>query len=117
MTVVTKLSLMQLVFALLFAALVCLVWGLPYALSALMGGMICVIANLFFAGKLFLSKRYVRPEQILQKFYRSEVLKLLFTFTMFVLVFVLMDIKFVAFILAYSFTTLLNLLCLPFLKD
>ena len=117
MTVVTKLSLMQLVFVLLFSALVGLVWGLPYAGSAFLGGIICVIANLFFAGKLFLSKRYVRPEQILQKFYRSEVMKLLFTFTMFVLVFVLIDIKFAAFILAYSFTTLLNLLCLPFLKD
>ena len=117
MTVVTKLSLMQLVFTLLLTALTGLVWGLPHAASAFLGGIICVIANLFFAGKLFLSKRYVRPEQILQKFYRSEVLKLLFTFTMFVLVFVLIDIKFEAFILAYSFTTLLNLLCLPFLKD
>ena len=117
MTVVTKLSLMQLVFTLLFAALVGLVWDLSYAISAFLGGIICVIANLFFAGKLFLSKRYVRPEQILQKFYRSEVLKLLFTFTMFILVFVLIDIEFAAFILAYSFTTLLNLLCLPFLKD
>jgi len=117
MTIVTKLSLMQLVFTLLFAALVGLVWDLSYAISAFLGGIICVIANLFFAGKLFLSKRYVHPEQILQKFYRSEVLKLLFTFTMFILVFVLIEIKFAAFILAYSFTTLLNLLCLPFLKD
>ena len=117
MTVVTKLSLMQLTFTLLMTALVALIWNLSYAGSAFLGGMICVIANLFFAGKLFLSKRFVRPEQILQKFYRSEVLKLLFTFTMFVLVFVLIDIEFAAFILAYSFTTLLNLLCLPFLKD
>ena len=117
MTVVTKLSLMQFAFTLLLTVLVGLVWGLPYALSAFLGGMICVTANLFFAGKLFLSKRYVRPEQILQKFYRSEVLKLLFTFTMFVVVFVLIDIEFAAFIVAYSLTTLLNLLCLPFLKD
>ncbi|MGK0269914.1 MAG: ATP synthase protein I [Cocleimonas sp.] len=117
MTVVTKLSLMQFVFILLLTALITLIWDLQYAGSAFLGGFICVIANLFFAGKLFLSKRYVRPEQILQKFYRSEVLKLLFTFTMFVVVFVLIDIKFAAFILAYSFTTLLNLLCLPFLKD
>ncbi len=117
MTVVTKLSLIQLVFTVLFSVLTGLIWGLPYAVSALLGGMICVTANLFFAGKLFLSKRYVQPEQILQKFYRSEVLKLLFTFTMFILVFVLIEIKFVAFILAYSFTTLLNLLCLPFLRD
>ena len=117
MTVVTKLSLIQLAFTLLLTALVGLIWDLQYAASAFLGGMICVVANLFFAGKLFLNKRYVRPEQILQKFYRSEVLKLLFTFTMFILVFVLIDIKFAAFILAYSFTTLLNLLCLPFLKD
>ena len=117
MTVVTKLSLMQLAFVLLLSILVGTIWDLSFAVSAFLGGIICVIANLFFAGKLFLSKRYVRPEQILQKFYRSEVLKLVFTFTMFILVFVLIDIEFSAFILAYSFTTLLSLLCLPFLKD
>ena len=117
MTGVTKLSLMQLAFTLLLTFLAGLIWNLDYAVSAFLGGIICVVANLFFAGKLFLSRRYVRPEQILQKFYRSEVLKLLFTFTMFVIVFVLIDIKFSAFILSYSFTTLLNLLCLPFLKD
>ncbi len=68
MTVVTKLSLMQLAFVLFFTALVGLIWDLSYAGSAFLGGIICVIANLFFAGKLFLSKRYLRPEQILQKF-------------------------------------------------
>ena len=117
MTVVTKLSLMQLVFTVLLTVLVGLVWGISSATSSFLGGIICVIANLFFASKLFLSKHFVRPEEILQKFYRSEVLKLIFTFTMFVLVFVLVDINFAAFIVAYSLTTLLNLLCLPFLKD
>ena len=117
MTVVTKLSLIQLVFVLLLTTLIALVWDLFHAISAFVGGMICVGANFLFAGKLFLSKHEVLPEQILQKFYRSEMLKLVFTFTMFVLVFVLIDIEFASFILAYSFTALLNLLCLPFLKD
>lgn len=117
MTVVTKLSLMQLVFVLVFSV-VCYFWNAEYLLSAFLGGFICVLANLFFAGKLFLSKRYNHAEELLQKFYRSEVMKLVFTITMFVLVFLLVvDVNHAAFIVAYSLTTLLNLLCLPFLKD
>jgi len=117
MTVVTKLSLMQFVFTIVLTALVGLVWGSIHAFSAFLGGIICTVANLFFAGKLFLNKRYVIPEQILKKFYRSEASKLLFIFTMFVFVLVFMDIDFLAFILAYFSTSLLNLFCLPFLKD
>lgn len=117
MSVVTKLSLMQLVFTIIFSVLVAVLWGFPHAGSAFLGGIICVTANLFFAGKLYLSKNIEKPEYILHRFYRSEVMKLLFTFAMFTLVFVLLDVHFIAFILAYSFAALLNLLCLPFLKD
>ena len=117
MTVVTKLSLMQLVFTLLLTALIGLVWGFSHAFSAFLGGMICVVANLFFAGKLFLSRRNVCPDKILQNFYRSEVMKLVFTIAMFVMVFVLVKINFLIFILIYMVISLLNLFCLPFLKD
>lgn len=116
MTVVTKLALMQLVFTLILTMLIAVFWGWSYAYSALLGGMICALANLFFAGKLFFSKSIVNPEQILQKFYRSEALKLMFIITMFVLVFLMVEIKFLAFILAYSLASSLNLFCLPFLK-
>jgi len=117
MTVVTKLSLIQLLFVLVLTVFTYLVWSNMHAASAFIGGMICVLANLFFAGKLFLNKRLELPEEILQKFYRSELLKLIFTITMFVLVLLLIEVEFIAFILAYSFTTLLNLLCLPILND
>lgn len=117
MTVVTKLSLIQFVFVLILTALVGLIWSPLYAMSVFLGGIICAVANLFFAGKLFLNKQYEIPEQILKKFYRSEALKLFFIFTMFVIVLVFVDIEFLPFILAYFLTSLLNLFCLPFLKD
>ena len=117
MTVVTRLSLMQLVFVLVLTV-VCYFLNVEYFVSAFLGGIICVLANFFFAGKLFLSRRYKKAEDLLQSFYRSEVMKLVFTVTMFVLVFLLVvDVNHAVFIVAYSLTTLLNLLCLPFLKD
>lgn len=117
MTVVTKLSLYQLLFTLIFALVAYIFFGKLYAVSGLLGGLICSTANLTFAGKLFLGKSKVDPKQVLRQFYRSESLKLLFTFSMFVVVYKVFDIEFFTFILAYSLTTMLNWLCLPFLND
>lgn len=117
MTVVTKLSLFQFLFTLIFSVVVTFFWSQSHGFSALLGGLICTVANLFFAGKLFFGRHADDPKLILRQFYRSEALKLAFTFAMFILVFKLIKIEFMPFILAYSFAALLNWLCLPFLKD
>jgi len=91
-------------------------WGKISGASALMGGLICVISNLFFAGRLFVGKQTSDPKQILRQFYRSEALKIAFVFAMFIMVFTLVNIEFMPFILAYSLAAFLNWLCLPFLK-
>lgn len=111
-----KLSIIQLMFSVVFSVLVGLYWGFDYGKSALIGGLICAVANLFFSGKLFMFKSQDRTKQTLQHFYRSESLKIALTVAMFILVYLLIDIEFLPFIVAYSLTTLLNLLCLPFLR-
>ena len=116
MTVVIKLSLTQLIFTLIFSSVIFLIWGKLHGVSALLGGLICTTANLFFAGKLFFGRHTTEPKQILRQFYRSEALKIVFTLAMIILVYKLIDIEFLSFILAYSFAALLNWLCLPFLK-
>ena len=117
MTVVSKLSLIQLVFTLIVAGVTYGFWGRIFGVSALIGGLICVVSNLFFDGRLFVGKQTSDPKQILRQFYRSEALKLAFVFAMFTIVFTLLDIEFMLFIVAYAFIALLNLLCLPFLND
>lgn len=117
MTVVSKLSLIQLVFTLIFAGVIYSFWGRIFGVSAFIGGLICVASNLFFAGRLFVGKQTNDPKRILRQFYRSEALKIAFVFAMFTMVFTLTSIEFMPFILAYAFTALLNLLCLPFLND
>lgn len=116
MTVVSKLTLIQFLFTLIFSLAVALIWSNWHGISALLGGLICTCANLFFAGKLFFGKRTDDPEQILRQFYRSEALKIAFTIAMFILVIKLVSIEFLPFILAYSFAAFLNWLCLPILK-
>jgi ATP synthase protein I len=116
MTVVTKLSLIQLFFTLIFFVVAYFYGGKLHGTSALLGGLICTTANLFFAGKLFLAKQTADPKMILRQFYRSEALKIAYTIAMFILVLKLTNIEFLSFILAYSFAALLNWLCLPFLN-
>ena len=117
MSVVTKLSLIRLIFTFVVAGLVGLVFGSTHMFSAFVGGLICSVANLFFAGKLFMNKQVELPEEMLTKFYRSEILKLLFVFAMFVIVLVFLKIEFISFILTYFFISMLNLFCLPFLVE
>lgn len=127
MTVITKLSLVQLIFTLILSVICFYALSGLHAISALLGGLICSLGNLFFAGKLFLGKKMakqtkqmteqeVEANEILRQFYRSEALKIAFTLAMFILVFKLLNLEFLVFILAYSFAAFLNWLCLPFLK-
>lgn len=116
MTVVSKLSLIQLIFTLILAVVAYPLLGKLHGVSVMLGGLICVIANLFFAGKLFVGKQTTDPKKMLRQFYRSEALKILFTLAMFIIVLKFASIEFLSFIVAYSLTALLNLLCLPFLK-
>jgi len=117
MATMFKLSIIQLMFSVIFSIFVGLLWGFSYGKSALLGGLICSVANVFFSGKLFFYKSKDQTKQTLRHFYRSESSKIALTVAMFILVFLLIDIEFLPFIVAYSLATLLNLLCLPILNS
>ena len=120
MSVVLKLSLLQLLVTLVFAGFCGFFWTQQHAISAMVGGIICCVGNGFFAGRLFVGKKTIdaeqQPQKILRHFYRSEALKIAFTLAMFVLVFTLTKVVFMAFIIAYALAALANLLFLPVLK-
>ena len=118
MNAIAKLSFFQFLSTLIFAVVVAFFWGQSHGFSALLGGLICASANLFFSGKLFFfkNKNSQNPKKNLQYFYRSESLKIALTITMFTLVFILVKIEFLPLIVAYSLASLLNWLCLPILK-
>ena len=119
MTALLKLAIIQFLFTLIYAVVVTLLWGQSHGFSALLGGLICASANLFFSGKLFLfsnKKDNENSKQNLRYFYRSESLKIALTITKFVLVFLLVKVEFLSLIVAYLLASLMNLFCLPILK-
>lgn len=58
------------------------------ALSALLGGLICVLPNMYFARQLFARRRNVQPHGLLWFAYGAEFIKVALAVTLFVIVFV-----------------------------
>lgn len=67
-------------------ALVLLSQGVALALSALFGGLICVLPNIYMAYKLT-AKRTADPSQLMSAFYTAELGKIFITMALFVVVF------------------------------
>jgi ATP synthase protein I len=100
-SVVFKLALLQFLVTLLVSVSVLLVYNQHQALSALYGGLIAAIANLFFAGRLFVTQADLQATQILRRFYRSVSMKALFTLTMFAICIIAIKVSILPFIIAY----------------
>ena len=100
-SVVLKLAVLQLLTTLLLSCLVWLVFSQHEAQSAMLGGSIAAIANLFFAGRLFVTQVDLPAKQILQRFYRSVSMKVLFTLTMFAICIIAIMVSILPFIIAY----------------
>lgn len=60
--------------------------------SAILGGLVCVVPNVYFAKKLFRYTGARAARKIVNSFYQGEALKLLLTIGLFVLVFKLVKI-------------------------
>lgn len=72
------------------------------AYSSLAGGLIATLANAWFAIKVFRVKSTVSAETLLTTFYVGEIYKFVFTGTMFIVVFVLIEpISVVALLVTY----------------
>ena len=94
----------QLGISVLIALIAIVVDGAMASLSALLGGLVCVVPNVYFVRQLFKYKGARAAKQIVNGFYKGEALKLLLTIALFLLVFKLIKINplvfFVAFIAA-----------------
>lgn len=106
-----KLLLIQLGFV-LAATLVALIgWGGFAAYSALLGGLICFVPNLYFTIKVFSTHE---PRQILNAFYLGEAVKLLLTVVLFMLVWRFLQTLPLAVLCGFIFTQLAHW-CAPIL--
>ena len=100
-SVVLKLALLQFLVTLVISILVWLVFNQHQAWSALLGGLIAALANLFFAGRLFVTQADLQATQILRRFYRSVSMKVLFTLTMFAICIIVIKVSILPFIITY----------------
>ena len=66
-------------FQFLFAVILVLCWSfvsLFFATSAMLGALVCILPNLYFAYRFFARARGKTPRQIVKTFYASELVKL-----------------------------------------
>nr|WP_255666567.1 MULTISPECIES: F0F1 ATP synthase subunit I [unclassified Legionella] len=86
---------------LVFAALCALVYNANAASSALLGGMVCIVPNAYFASKLFKYQGARSAKKIVNSFYKGEALKIVISIFLFTAVFLLFKITPLAFFGSY----------------
>ena len=98
---VVKLAALQFLATVAFSLTLYYCFDSREALSALFGGGTAAVANLFFAGRLFVTRDDLPADDILRRFYRSESLKILFTLAMFAILIIVIKVSILPFIIAY----------------
>lgn len=71
------------------------------AFSAIIGGLVCVMPNIFFVRKIFKYNGARAAKQIVNGFYKGEALKLIMSIALFVLVFNVLQINPLVFFATY----------------
>ena len=85
-----------------FIALVAvLVRNKTAAVSAVTGGLVCVLPNAYFVSKLFRHNGACAARQIVNGFYKGEALKLMLSVALFALVFKFLNVNPLVFFVAY----------------
>ena len=128
--VVFRLVFLQILGSVILSLALYACFDLREALSALFGGMVAAVANLFFAGRLFFSKtntlskkqlsrenqqlqdllpnqQQQEAQRVVSYFYRSVMLKFLFTLMMFLICIVIIKVSILSFMLAYLFSAVI----------
>jgi ATP synthase protein I len=77
------------------------IFGANAAGSALLGGMVCIIPNAYFARKLFKYQGARSAKQIVNSFYKGEAIKMILSIALFTAVFVYVKITPLAFFASY----------------
>ncbi|HAT1812944.1 TPA: F0F1 ATP synthase subunit I [Legionella pneumophila] len=98
---ITRLWLAQLGVTVILAGLCAILFGVNAASSSLLGGLVCIIPNAYFAIKLFKHQGARAARQIVNSFYKGEALKIILSMFLFALVFLLCRITPAAFFASY----------------
>ncbi|KTD44874.1 F0F1 ATP synthase subunit I [Legionella quateirensis] len=98
---IMRLWLVQLGITLVLAALCAIVFNIKAASSALLGGIVCIIPNAYFASKLFRHQGARAAKQIVNSFYKGEAVKIILSIFLFTAVFVFFKITPLAFFTSY----------------
>ena len=98
---IVRLWLIQLCTTLVIAALCAVLYSGNAATSALLGGMVCVVPNAYFARKLFKYQGARSAKQIVNSFYKGEAMKIVLSILLFTAVFVWVKITPLAFFASY----------------
>lgn len=96
-----RLFLMQLRVSASASLLVWAIFGLGLARSMLLGALVCMVPQAWFARSLFRDQRARFSQQILKSAYRGEAMKLLMSATLFAVVFRWVDVVPVMFFAGY----------------
>lgn len=98
---ITRLWLVQLSIVLFLTILCALLFSANAAKSTLLGGLVCIIPNVYFASTLFKYQGARSARQIVNSFYKGEALKIFLSIFLFTAVFVLCKITPLAFFASY----------------
>lgn len=98
---IIRLWLAQIAITLIIAAICAILFNANAATSALLGGMVCIIPNAYFASRVFKYQGARAAKQIVNSFYKGEALKIILSIFLFTAVFVLCRITPLAFFASY----------------
>ncbi len=109
-TAAFKLVYVQLIITVVIALLLYAYSGLVLAYSALLGGAVYIVPNIYFVRSAFKSAKMETPQSILSRFYIAEAQKFLVTIAMFAICFALVkSLHAVSFFTAYILIMIINL--------
>lgn len=98
---IMRLWLVQLGITLILTVLCAVVFNIRAASSALLGGLVCIIPNAYFASKLFKHQGARAAKQIVSSFYKGEAVKIILSIFLFTAVFIFFKITPLAFFISY----------------
>lgn len=98
---ILRLLLVQIGVTLLLAVFCAFTYGVNAAQSAILGGLVCVIPNAYFANRMFKHQGARAAKQIVSSFYKGEALKIILSIFLFTAVFILCRITPLAFFVSY----------------
>jgi len=98
---IVRLWMVQLGVTTVFAVICAIAFGANAASSALLGGIVCVVPNAYFASKLFKYQGARSAKKIVNGFYKGEAIKIVLSVLLFTAVFVWVKITPFAFFASY----------------